>query len=78
MHTEEQIRQWAREEALKLIQEQTQTKQDTCGHWVSGTLRNGILYCDACDKALTEEDANSGAQVEERSAIEQRYVDKVL
>ncbi len=68
------VQRWTEE----VLDNRAQAKQDACGHWVSGTIRDGIFYCDACDKVLTEEDANSGAQSEERSAIDQRYVDKVL
>ncbi len=72
------VKRWAREEAVAEIDEQTQAKQDVCGHWVSGTGREGILYCDACYKILNVEDAEAGAEREDATNISQRYVEKVL
>ncbi len=73
------VKRWAREEAVTEIDEQTQAKQDACGHWVSGTWRENILYCDACDKNLTTNDAEAGqSQGDAPGAIEQRYVERVF
>ncbi len=54
MIPEEQVRQWAREE----IQKATEAIQDRCQHSVSGTMRDGVLHCDGCDKVLTWEAGN--------------------
>ncbi|KKL23608.1 hypothetical protein LCGC14_2423690 [marine sediment metagenome] len=72
------VKRWAREEAIAEIEEQTQVKQDVCGHWVSATWREGILYCDACYKILTVEDAEAGTEREDASNMSQRYLEKVL
>ncbi len=69
---EELIRQLAREEWAKLDAEKTRAAQDACGHYVSGTLKDGILTCDACDKVLTRADEH---YMEDRSPMEQRAVD---
>ena len=68
------IRQWAREETIKVIQEQAKAKQDACEHLVSGTIKNSVLTCDACDKVLTPEDE---WYPESRSPMDQRYTDFV-
>jgi hypothetical protein len=67
-----QIRRWAREEAANLIQERIQIKQDTCEHLVSGTIKDSVLTCDFCEKALTPEDE---WYPEARSAPDARYTD---
>lgn len=72
------FKRWAREETIAVIDEQTQVKQDECGHWVSATWRDKVLYCDACDKILNVLDAEAGAKREDRSNIDQRYIDKVI
>lgn len=73
------FKRWAREETIAVIDEQTQAKQDACGHWVSGTWKEGDLYCDACDKLLNPLDAEAGqSRSDAPGAIEQRYVEKVL
>lgn len=76
--TEVLVRRWAREETIKVIDEQTRAKQDVCGHWVSGTYREGVLCCDACGIVLSVEDAETGGEREELSNIDQRYIEKVL
>ena len=65
-----QIRQWAREEFDK----KAQAKQTTCEHLISGTIKDGILTCDFCDKVLTPEDE---WYPESRSPMDQRYTDSV-
>ena len=72
------IKRWAREETIAVIDEQIQAKQDTCGHWVSATWRESVLYCDACNKILNVLDAETGAEREDRSSIDRRYIDKVI
>ena len=72
--TEVLVRRWAREETIKVIEERAQAKQDACEHLVSGTMKNGILTCDACDKVLTPEDE---WYPESRSPMDQRYTDAV-
>ena len=72
------VKRWAREEAIAEIEEQTQAKQDACGHWVSGTYREGVLCCDACGIVLSVEDAEVGAEVNPDDNIAQRYIKKVL
>ena len=75
MITEEQVRQWAREE----IQQSIETKQDRCQHAVSGTMRDSILYCDGCDKVLTWEDAKNVAPPDPLSSgAEKRHIDRAL
>ena len=50
MPTEEQIRQWVRDEQAKLTNE----KQEACNHAFSGTLRaDATVACDQCEKILT-------------------------
>ena len=46
--TKEQIQAWVREEQERIDLE----KQETCDHRVSGTLKDGVLTCDACSKVL--------------------------
>ena len=46
--TKEQIQAWVREEQEKIDKE----KQEACDHKVSGTLNNGVLTCDTCNKVL--------------------------
>lgn len=70
MVTEEQVRQWAREEFDKRDAEKIAAKQATCEHLVSGTIKDSILTCDQCDKVLTPEDE---WYPESRAAIEERY-----
>ncbi len=74
MVTEEQVRQWAREEYDKKYAEMVQMKQDACEHLVSGTIKNSVLTCDACDKVLRPEDE---WYPESRSPMDQRYTDAV-
>jgi len=66
------IRQWAREEYDKKEAIRVQNRQDACEHLVSGSIKDGILTCDYCDKILTREDE---WYPESRTPIEQRYVD---
>ncbi len=63
-----QIRQWAREEWDKKETE----KQSRCEHLMSGSLRDGVVYCDACGKAL---DWGGDTQDGEPSRVEQRGID---
>ncbi|KKM78364.1 hypothetical protein LCGC14_1360670 [marine sediment metagenome] len=75
MITEEQIRQWAREEIQKFVE----TKQDRCQHSVSGTMRDSILYCDGCDKVLTWEDAKNAAPPDPvPGSLEKQSMEKAL
>jgi len=50
--TEEEIRQWVRDEKEKIKREE----QESCEHLKSGTLHaDGTVTCDQCDKALRYE-----------------------
>ena len=54
MSTEEEIRQWVRDEEAQIERE----KQDACGHLRVGTLQpNRDVTCDQCGKVVTLEDA---------------------
>ncbi len=54
MPTEEEIRQWVRDEEAKIVGE----KQDACEHLRVGTLQpNRDVTCDQCGKVVTLEDA---------------------
>jgi hypothetical protein len=58
----------------KVLAAKAQAKQDACEHLISGTIKNSILTCDACDKVLTPEDE---WYPESKSPMEQRYTDFV-
>ena len=54
MPTEEEIRQWVRDERAQIEHE----KQDACEHLRVGTLQpNRDVTCDQCGKVVTLEDA---------------------
>ncbi len=54
MPTEEEVRQWVRDERAQIERE----KQDDCEHRRVGTLRpNRDVICDQCGKVVTLEDA---------------------
>ena len=73
------IKALAKRWVQEVLDDAAQAKQDACGHWVSGTWKEGDLYCDACDKLLNPLDAEAGqSQGAAPSVIEQRYVEKVL
>ena len=73
------IKALAKRWVQEVLDDKVAAKQEACGHWVSGTYREGILCCDACDKALDAYDAGVGqSQGAAPGAIEQRYVEKVL
>ena len=75
MDIPEDFKQWVRDEWARLDREKELAKQDACDHYVSGTMKGGVLYCDACGKALTPDDEH---YQEERSAVEQRFVESTL
>ncbi len=53
MPTEEEIRQWVRDERAQIECE----KQEACGHRRIGTLQaNRSVTCDQCGKVVTLED----------------------
>lgn len=52
--TEEQIRQWVRDEEEKIRLE----KQVVCSHAKSGTLSEGKITCDQCGKQVTANDVD--------------------
>lgn len=52
MPTEEQVRQWMRDERSQIKQEE----QDACEHAFRGTLhKDGSVTCDQCGKHLVYE-----------------------
>ncbi len=64
------VQRWIEE----VLDARAQAKQDACEHLVSGTMKDGILTCDACDKVLTPEDE---WYPESRSPMDQRYTNAV-
>lgn len=58
----------------EVLDARAQAKQDECEHLVSGTMKNGILTCDACDKVLTSEDE---WYPESQSPMDKRYTDAI-
>ena len=56
MPTEEEIRQWVREERAAIKAEE----QAACPHAISGTWTDGVITCDQCGKVITMADARNG------------------
>ena len=52
MPTKDEVQAWVREEWARLEAE----KQAACGHARSGTLRDQVVICDDCGKALGDDD----------------------
>lgn len=51
MPTEEEIRQWVRDERAQIKREE----QEACRHLKSGTLhKDGLITCDQCAKVLQQ------------------------
>ena len=46
------VNRWVQE----VLDDKAAAKQAACEHLVSGTIKNNVLTCDACDKALAPED----------------------
>lgn len=64
MPTEEEIRQWVRDEQRRIDEE----RQAACSHARSGTLSEGVITCDQCGKVVTEDDMDGTL-----SGNEERY-----
>ena len=57
MPTEEEVRQWVREERAVIKAEE----QAACSHAISGTVDSqGVITCDQCGKVITMADARGG------------------
>lgn len=56
MNTEEQIRQWVRDERNKIVLEE----QASCFHR-TGTWANNVVTCEKCGRNMTKDDWGSGA-----------------
>ncbi len=63
MTTKEQIKEWAREEWVRLDLEKTMQIQAACTHARSGTIKfkTSIVVCDDCKKELNSDDQDSYA-----------------
>ena len=70
---EDRVREWARDEWLRLDRERERERQARCSHRHSATIqRNGDLVCDRCLKVITDDDISYGHEVGliERRAVE--------
>ncbi len=68
------IKALAKRWVQEVLDDAAQAKKDACEHLVSGTMKDGILTCDACDKVLTPEDE---WYPESQSPMDKRYTDAV-